>query len=522
MSNGGVSSRQAPSPKRLLAPTSDTITTIQRDVAPRELAVGDPVIVCAVAVIVAVLVVNALLQGPWLDEFWTRHLADTQKSMAQLVDGWLRDTHPPAFNIWATLLDAFGIRSIPLARLISNLPAIAFMIWAALGFSRGASAERRYHLLMLVLVLSLPAAVEAFANYRSYFWQIASLASLMAVARHVVSSSGDLDWRRDRYLVVLSVAAIVGSLGLHYVGAIFGGLLAAGLLLYAHAHGYRRWALLMLLTAVITFAAMASIAVLQGRHWAVDLDHSWIEAQPIAAVIGVPLVLVMGAVLHNAFPLIALWPGWRPWNGAERTFVVMIAGVLVGGTLLVLIIDTARPIMVDRYLFAVPVLVCGIMASLAARFEGYRPLRLLLAVNAVLVVASPLLLNGVKPQWEEGARLIASIVEHCPTTRVYAASGWALGPAAATNSARREDDVFRRAYAELAADQGYAVRFLGQGEAAVATVEDCPVLVWFEHTPNNAEDDPRGAVAASGLTGVEDGKYFAYRSPTGFVVRVDR
>lgn len=521
-SRGGPSSKQASSPMSLLPPALDGGTTNQTNTAPREWTVGSLVFACSLTAIVLVLVANALLQGPWLDEFWTLELADTQKSTAQLADGWLRDTHPPAFNLWATLLDALGFHSIPLARLASNLPAIAFMIWAAVCFSRGTLADRSYHTLMLLLVLSLPQSVEAFANYRSYFWQIASLASLMAIARHVVATPCDLDWRRDRDLLALSGVAIVGSLGLHYVGAIFGGLLAALIFLYARTHGHRRWATLVLSTAAATFAVVVFIAVLQARYWTTDLDHSWIEAQPAMAVVGVPLVLIMGALVHNVVPLIALWPGWRRWSSPEHTFVAMIAGVLTGGLALVLIVDAFRPIMVDRYLFAVPVLVCGIMASLAAKFEGYYPLRLLLIVNALAVVACPFLLNGARPQWEEGARLIAGIVETCPTTRVYAASGWALGPAAATYAARREDAVFRRAYAQLAAEHNYAVRFLGQGETARTTVDECPVLVWFEHTPNNAEDDPRAAVAASGLIGIEEAKHFAYRSLTGFVVRVDR
>ena len=519
---GGLSGKQASSPTNLAPPALHGVAAGRTEAAPHEWAAGSLVFVCALAAIVLVLVVNAISQGPWLDEFWTLELADTQKSTAELTDGWLRDTHPPSFNIWATLLDALGFHSISLARLASNLPAIAFLIWTVLCLSRGTLHEQSYHTLMLLLVLSLPQSVEAFANYRSYFWQIASLTSLMAIARHVVATHCDLDWRRDRGLLALSICAIVGALGLHYVGAIFGGLLAALIFLYARTHGHRRWATLVCSTAAATFAVVTFVAVLQARHWATDLDHSWIGDQPATAIISVPLVLVMGALLHNVIPLIALWPGWRRWTPPERTFVAMITGVLVGGLTLVLFVDTLQPIMVDRYLFAVPVLVCGIMASLAAKFERYYPLRLLVSLSAVAVVACPFLLYGAKSQWNEGARVIARIVESCPTTRIYAASGWALGPAAATLTARREDAVFRRAYAELATEHNYAVRFLGQGETARTMLGECPVLVWFEHTPNNAEDDPRAAVAASGLIGIEEATLFTYRSPTGFVVRADR
>jgi hypothetical protein len=99
--------------------------------------------------------------------------------------------------------------------------------------------------------------------------------------------------------------------------------------------------------------------------------------------------------------------------------------------------------------------------------------------------------------------------------------GWALGPAAHTKAARREDPVFRRAYQTLARSHGYTVRFLGQNEAARVRPGRCPVLVWYEHTPNYAEDDLRAAIEAAGLTGIEEAQLTATRSPTGFVVRAD-
>lgn len=111
----------------------------------------------SIAVILLVMAVNAALRGPWLDEFWTLELSDPRRGLATLVgEGWLRDTHPPAFNLWATLLSSLGLDSISLARLASNLPAAGLLMWAALSFSRRTPGDRTYHLAMLLLVLSLP------------------------------------------------------------------------------------------------------------------------------------------------------------------------------------------------------------------------------------------------------------------------------------------------------------------------------------------------------------------------------
>jgi hypothetical protein len=177
---------------------------------------------------------------------------------------------------------------------------------------------------------------------------------------------------------------------------------------------------------------------------------------------------------------------------------------------------------VERYLFAVPVLVSALLAVPAARIAGDRWLFGLLALVAVAGAARPMIETGIRPLWRENARTIAAIVAGCPTTQVYAASGWALGPAAETRMARREDVVFERAYRSLAEPWGYPVHFIGQKGRAYATPGACPVLLWYEHTPNEAEDDLPAAVEAAGLTGLERAQLSVTRSATGFVLRADR
>jgi hypothetical protein len=201
--------------------------------------------------------------------------------------------------------------------------------------------------------------------------------------------------------------------------------------------------------------------------------------------------------------------------------------VLVVGTAAILAVHLFRPVVVDRYLFAVPVLVAALLAVPAARFatdgRGDRRLFGLLAVVSVAVPAvtmlSPGLGSGGKPFWRENAQTIARIVADCPATQVFAASGWALGATAETRAARREDPVFRRAYRLLADEYGFAARFIGQNEKAEAAAGPCPVLLWFEHTPNDAEDDLPGDIEAAGLGGLQDARLSAVRSATGLVIQ---
>ena len=485
--------------------------------------------VCAILVVAGI---GAALRGPWLDEFWTLELSDSRKGLPALIrDGWMRDAHPPVFNAWATLLASLGITSIPAGRLVSNLLAAGLMILAAFRLSRRAPGQAGFAAALLLLTLSLPQAMEFFALYRSYFWQMTAIATLALVARHVAATKADLDWRRDLDLAAIAVLATAASIGLHYVGALFGGLLAGAIAVCAFARGLRRWAALMLATAALSsLFVLASVAV-QAPNWAVEFDHSWIDLPGLAAL-GVLASLAAAPLWLNPVPLAGLWSGWGQGerkgtrDPSQVWFFAMVGAVLVVGMAIVLAAHAVQPIVVDRYLFAVPVLVSALLAVPAARLARDRWLFGLLALVAVAGAARPMIETGIRPLWRENARTIATIVAGCPTTQVYAASGWALGPAAETRTARREDPVFERAYRSLAEPWGYPVHFIGQlggqNGSAHATPGACPVLLWYEHTPNEAENDLPWAIEAAGFTGLEGARLSVTRSATGFVLRADR
>lgn len=465
---------------------------------------------------------DAALRGPWLDEFWTLELSDRSNGLIALIrDGWLRDAHPPLFNAWATLLTFLTVDSIPAGRIVCNLPAAALMVLTARRLARRVRGEPGFGIVLLLLVLSLPDAMDSFATYRSYFWQIASVTILVLIGRHIARSNADLDGRRDLDIAAIAVVASAVSIGLHYVGGLFGGLLSVTLALAAFVRGQVRWAVLLGTTSIVSAGFIAASAALQAPNWAIEFDHSWIDT-PILEALLVPLSLGTAAILHNPVPLLGLWFDLdTPHGRSERLFVGLIAGVLVTGTVIVLTVHAFKPIVVERYLVAVPVLVSALMAVPATRLVPHPLLFSLLAVVSLAAAIALMAYSGIKPSWNEGARTIRQIVAACPTTRVYAASGWALGPAAETRAAHREDPVFERAYRSLADRYGYRVEFLSLDSSTRATPGPCPVLLWYEHTPNDAEKDPAAAVEEAHLFGLEHARLSAIRSLTGFVVRAD-
>jgi hypothetical protein len=255
--------------------------------------------------------------------------------------------------------------------------------------------------------------------------------------------------------------------------------------------------------------------------WAAEFDHSWIDLPGLAAL-GVLVALAVAPLLVNPVSLAGLWWRVQKRDPSQTWFVATVGAVLVVGMAIVLAAHAVKPIVVDRYLFAIPVLVSALLAVPAARLARDRWLFGLLVLVALAGAARPMIENGIRPLWRETARTIAAIVAGCPTTEVYAASGWALGPAAETRTARREDPIFERAYRSLAEPWGFAVHFIGQNGHAHATPGACPVLLWYEHTPNEAENDVAWAIEAAGFTGLERARLSVTRSATGFVLRADR
>lgn len=475
---------------------------------------------CLAAIILAMLA-NALLRGPAIDEFATLHLADIRAGIGTIGDRWLHDTHPPFFTIWATLLSSVGVSSIAAARLLSNVPPLVAMIWTARRLTRRQPDQLGFHAALLLLILSVPATIDAFASYRSDFWQIAALTILVQVARHIAMADADLRGRRDQGLAPIAIAAAAGAIMVHYVGGIFGITLTFAMILCALAKGFRRWARLLVWTAIAAGLCTLSFAWFQSEYWAADLDRRWIAGDPASAM-AIILVLALRALIHNPVPLAGLAWLRHGWQRKESGFIAVILGAL-GVTLLVLIqINVEKPILSAANLGGLSVLPCAMMAGLAAKFPTDRRLHGLLALVSALVVILPFILYGPEPRWQANAKRIAQIAASCPSTRIYAASPWLLREDARSNAARRDDAIFARGYAQVGEGRGFTPQIIGRRGPVPTGVGDCPTLLWIEQPPVDPGFEPRHALAAARLEGLEGTHLSVIRSKSGLVVRADR
>ena len=90
----------------------------------------------ALAIVATALAATALLEGPSLDDYWTLWLSDPAIPLERLSNTrWIQDIRPPIFDGWAALLSRIGLTSIPISRLVSNLPALVVLVYATRRFS---------------------------------------------------------------------------------------------------------------------------------------------------------------------------------------------------------------------------------------------------------------------------------------------------------------------------------------------------------------------------------------------------
>jgi hypothetical protein len=491
------------------------------DAAPRVRGAIKTITALGLGGIIIFLIGNALLSGSGLDELWTLQLSDTGGGLIPLIlDRWLHDTHPPLFNAWSTLLTMVGVTSIPIARLLTNIPPLIMMIAAARRFVDRSPEEYIFHAVLLLLILSVPVTVWAFATYRSYFWQIAALTILAQVGRHISVADHDLSPKRDPGLGWIAICATAGSIMFHYVGGLIGAVFALAIILCALARGFKRWAALLIKTMLVSGILTASFAWYQAQYWILELDHSWIQPES-GSGFGEVMGLVGSAIFHNPVPLIGLRWIRNQWNARDGIYVVTVLGALLVALFILFHVDVQKPIVIGRYMAGIPVLLCAAMGVLATKFQNRKLLFGLLAATSAAAVIGPFFFYGANRHWNADAKKIAKIARSCPTTKVYAATGWLLRDGSMSNTARREDPVFARGYILLGQTYGFVPEIIGRNGPTHAMPGDCPILLWMEHVPDSTKVDAKGAVKAAGLLGIENSRLSLIHGESGLIIRAD-
>jgi len=482
------------------------------------------VVTMAMVVVIVILMAGALLTGPVLDEYWTIKLTDLSQGPVKLAtQHWMGFTRPPIFNAWATLLSAAGFNSIPIARIISNLPALGLMLFASRRLLDRLPNQARYHAVLILLVLSAGPTLKAFATYRSDFWQLMAFTTQIMITRHIFFVEEDYRRRRDRVIGVIAIVATMGAILLDYIAGLCAVVLTAATILACLAQGRRKWARFLGMTLIVTVIIAAIVAKFQSETWLRTFDsyRSWIqlEEQPTSAIIA---MFIVGAIGHNPVALVGGWLERRGWDSHDTGFLVTLGGTVIMSFLLLIEIDAQKNIITTDNAADIALVICAMMAVLGARLFHKRGWVIGLAAYAIFSALLGFFIVGSQKNWQEGAKTIRRVVVECPTTAVYAASGWAMQDRPDSSTAEHERAVFNLGYKELADVQGFPIRLLGRTPVEAIAPGACPTILWIEQVPPWMRMTTDEILSDARLKGLNAAKITVTRTDTGLILRADK
>jgi len=477
----------------------------------------------ALAIVVTALAAAALLEGPSLDDYWTLYLSDPARGVETLVnERWIQDIRPPLFDAWATLLSRIGLTSIPIARLVSNLPAVILLVHAARQFGRRLPEHGAFYTIFTLLMLSTPATAQAFGVYRGDFWQLCTFAIQLMLARHILFTAKDYRARDDGSIALFALPATFLAITLDYGGALFGGVIATVSLLAAIARGLKRWTRSLAIVLVAAVATVVYMISWQNTAWAnsFDLYQNWIEmgSGSTAAIV---FALLFGTILHNPIAVAGAWFGRNGWARDHIGYAILVGIALAASLLAVTQIDAQRRLVTYSNTSDIGVMVAALMATagalIAERRMWMNALAGVAAASTVLAVTG----NSLGGAWQTGAKQIARLAPQCAGTRIYAVSGWRLDDGSLSRAAAREEPVFALGYRRLGVTHGINPVILHPGEPLRVTPGRCPIIVWIEQVPAAKRIKSDKLLKQLGIEDMASAKVALTRTKSGLIVRID-
>ncbi len=478
----------------------------------------------ALMIVIIVLVSSALLAGPSLEDYWTLHLSDPHLGIESLAQKrWIQDIHPPIFDAWATLLARIGLTSIPIGRLATNLPALLILVYAARRFAKRVPDQSRFYAIFVLLTLSAPATIQAFGVYRGDFWQMAAFAIQLMLARHIMYVEKDYRISQDAGLAVIGILGTLAAITLDYGGALFGGIVAMATMLAAIARGLRRWSRFLVMTLILSISIVMYIISWQGPAWSAtfDLYQNWIEMGDSSAT-GILIALLVGTILHNPVAIAGGYLGRENWTKHDTAFATLMGAALIASLVAVSQVDAQRRLITSSNTADIAVLVTALMAATGIKIADRRIW--VAALGGVAILSSILSLAeiGLDGGWQSNAKRITKIVQTCPQTRVYVASGWRLEVGTKSRAAQREERVFALGYKRLGDAHGFTPIMVSPIAPQVGTPGRCPTLLWIEQVPPRTHPKPITILKAVGLKGLDKSKLSIARTESGLILHAER
>lgn len=496
--------------------TGDADVQAQRHLLLVAIATVGFVLLCGVYV--------AWVRGAWLDEFWSLRMGDPAVALNDLiVQRWLRDTNPVWSNLLYRLARLSGVETITHLRLVLNVPAFALFAAMSIATSRRSPSRNPFYLVFGVLVVALPAFSTTLADFRAYFWQMCWTGILLQYAHWIVVEPHDA--ATPRTVAILGPASVFAAIALHFVSGLIVSVLLAILLLLLVRRKAWAGAARVGVPAALVGASMLLFAILQYRRVSGELDYSWIDTTTSMALIfggSVLLSSLLANPVATVSALLSRGTGFA-FTPGQRAFLLLLGATILTSAGLLLLANSYRPLVVDRYLLPWQPIVCAMLATAAARVivaERWRLYAML--AFALFSTGSTAARQAREIGWNGTRDYIAAAVRRCPSAKVHAISSWRLKDARDTRAAALEEPVFAAAYRQLAREGGFGVSIVPSGTRILNIPPDCPLLLWVEHSGGRRAHDVRSIMADARLGFAQRARTSLFTTADGFVVVAQR
>lgn len=467
-------------------------------------------------------------RGPWLDEFWSIRMGDPRLPLLDLADRrWLHDTNPVWANLLYRMASATGAETVGWLRLVLNLPAFLLFALLSLILSRRSPSRSPFYLLLAILIVALPAFNTSFSDYRFYFWQWCWMGMLLQFGHWLLVEGDEVKLPPGKTAKALGLASVFGAVGLHFVGGLIASVFVGLLLLALARRRALRTVAALAVPAALVWSSMLAFAIRQYSNVSRELDYSWIETTTPLALYFAGIVIA-GALFANPVATVSAVAGRgdtahaATWN-RRRAFIGLLAASIVASGLLLLALNSVRPLIVDRYLQSWQLMVSAMIAAAAGPAISASRWRVYGVVAFACVSIGLTTVQQARERgWYATRDYITAEVRHCPATRVHAISSWRLRSVRDSSVARIEGAVFADAYAMLAREAGFTVSIVPAEIRVLDVPAACGLLLWVEHAGGRRLRSAREMLEKAELGFAQRARVRLFRSADGVVLSAER
>jgi hypothetical protein len=442
--------------------------------------------ICAAAYglwVLFVLIFAAVQRGPWLDEFWSLWLTESNIPLETILrTRWLEDVHPPMFSALLYAMSKLIPVDLVSGRLFNLLPLLlsAGLFIYIYSIDKG---MRRYIVVFSMLITSSYFFIRCFAEFRSYFLGICAFSVLIVLLRKINIDMLFGKVPRTMLWVSFTISVFL-CLNVHYITALFTSIAVGAFGIYCLLKGKVHYFIALLFIGIISSAPLVAFAASQYAFLQKTSGSFWIDTSPLG---GIRIILstitkpIAAQFLPILVVILSIGPNWRQFEALfllnpikERHFIALLATVLAICISTIIVINCKTAIIQERYAIPLAIMSLAMLAEIldTVSLRGTAYGRVLVANCLILSVIFGITVSSYDG-WYASAKIVKAHLAACPSSRVIAREWRPIA------TLRNEEYVRKLGYEYTSNKLRIPTNNLeSKGSSDNGT---CPDLIWIEH-----------------------------------------